>query len=257
MTGRFEGRTAIVTGGGTGIGREVCRGLAREGAAGILVNWSRSEADARELADELVASGCPAIAYRADVRERAEVEGMVAAHLAEFGALHHLVNNAAVTRLIPFDRLDDVRDEDWDLVFDVNVKGTFACMRAAAPALREAHGSIVNVSSISGHRGVGSSIPYGVSKAGILQLTRSMAAVLAPEVTVNSVSPGTVSTRWLRELLGAEVADGNADREGELVPLGRVAGPDDVAAAILDLLATPFVTGQDIIVDGGKHLRYA
>jgi NAD(P)-dependent dehydrogenase (short-subunit alcohol dehydrogenase family) len=226
------------------------------GARGLIVNWSRNRDDAERLAAELSDSGVPALAVRADVRDGDEVTAMVRRTLDEFGRLDHLVNNAGATRLIPFADLDGVTDADWDTVFGVNIQGAFNCMRAAAPALRAAHGSVVNVASISAHRGIGSSIPYGVSKAGLVQLTRSMATVLAPEVRVNSVSPGTVSTGWLGALLGDDVARRNAEKESSLIPLGKVAGARDVAEVILDLLASGFVTGQDIIVDGGKHLRY-
>src|SRR5690606_32994458 len=117
-------------------------------------------------------------------------------------------------------------------------------------------GSIVNVASISGHRAIGSSIPYGVSKAGLVQLTRSLALALSPEVRVNSVSPGTVSSEWHDRLMGAEWAAESRAAEGGRTPLGSVASPEDVGDMIVNLLAARLVTGEDVIVDGGKHLRY-
>ena len=122
--------------------------------------------------------------------------------------------------------------------------------------LQETSGAIVNVASISGYRGVGSSIPYAASKAGVLQLTRSLAMSLAPKVRVNSVSAGTVLTSWHERLVGAEVFADRAQAEAELVPLGRLAGPEDIAEGIVALLTLGFVTGQDLLIDGGKSLRY-
>lgn len=254
--GRFQGKTAIVTGGGTGIGRAVALALAREGGDGIVINYSRSSADAAAVVEELSALGCRAQAIMADVRDQQQVRQMVQSSVAAFGRLDFLVNNAGASRYVQFEDLDSLTDEDWDTALDVNLRGAFTCMREAAGSLRESKGAVVNVASIAGHRGIGSSIAYSVSKAGLLQLTRSMAVALAPEVRVNSVSPGTVRSRWLSGLLGEDTAREAAARESRLIPLQRVATPDDVAEVVLDLLSAGFVTGEDLIVDGGKHLRY-
>jgi NAD(P)-dependent dehydrogenase (short-subunit alcohol dehydrogenase family) len=253
---RFAGKVAVVTGGGTGIGRAVCLALAQGGAAGVVVNYSRSETDALAVVDELATLGCAAVAVGADVRDAAAVRSMMNDCVTEFGSLDYLVNNAGATRLVPIRALDQLTEEDWDTALDVNLRGAFTCMREAAPALSRAHGAIVSVASISAYRGAGSSIAYSVSKAGLLQLTRAMAVALAPEVRVNSVSPGTVASRWLGSLHGEDAARAAAVKESEMIPLGRIATPEDVAQVIVDLLAATFVTGQDVIVDGGKHLRY-
>lgn len=247
---------ALVTGGGTGIGRAVCEALVAAGASALVVNYSRSASEAEETVAALRSAGCDAVAIKADVAIRDDVDAMLADTIARFGKLDVLVNNAGATRLIPHADLDAVTDDDWNLMLGVNVRGTFNCVRAAAPALRASHGSIVNVASIAGHRAAGSSIPYGVSKAAVLELTRSLAVALAPDIRVNSVSPGTVSSRWLSTLLGEDAAAASAGREAGIVPLGRVAQPADVAQAVLALLTSDFVTGEDLIVDGGKHLLY-
>lgn len=166
------------------------------------------------------------------------------------------MNNAGITELIPFADLDKVTEDIWERLLATNLMGAFWCCRAAAPMLQESSGAIVNVASIAGYRGVGSSIPYGVSKAGVLQLTRSLAVSLAPEVRVNSVSAGTVVTSWHERLVGAEVFAGRAKEEAELVPVGRLAGPGGIAEGIVALLTLGFVTRQDLLIDGGKSLRY-
>ncbi|MDQ1556239.1 MAG: hypothetical protein QOI02_1241 [Actinomycetota bacterium] len=252
----LAGSVALVTGGGTGIGRAVCEALAAADARAIVVNYSRSVDDAEATVAAIQNAGCQAVAIKADVANRDEVEAMIADTLSRFGTLDVLVNNAGVTRLIPHRDLDAVTDEDWDAMLGVNVRGAFNCVRAAAPALKASRGAVVNVASTAGHRASGTSIPYSVSKAGMLQLTRLLAGALAPEVRVNSVSPGAVDSRWLDELLGAAAATENAEREASVTPLGRIARPSDVAQAVLGLLTSEFVTGQDLIVDGGKHLLY-
>ncbi len=143
----------------------------------------------------------------------------------------------------------------WEEILNVNLRGAFHCSRAAAAALRRAGGAIVNVASIAGRRATGSSIVYGVSKAGLVQLTRHLALALAPEVRVNSVSPGLVSTRWFRRLDEAAATAQELAFEA-VTPLGEVATAEHVAQAVMGLLAMDNVTGEDIVVDGGAHLRY-
>jgi NAD(P)-dependent dehydrogenase (short-subunit alcohol dehydrogenase family) len=122
--------------------------------------------------------------------------------------------------------------------------------------LRATRGAIVNIASMAGYRAAGSSIAYGVSKAGVLQLTRGLAVALAPEVRVNAVAPGLVSTRWFRQPFGDEVADSQEKRTAETTPLGEVATPEHIAQAVMGFLRTDLVTGQALVVDGGKNLTY-
>ncbi|WP_294177904.1 SDR family NAD(P)-dependent oxidoreductase [uncultured Schumannella sp.] len=252
----WVGSSAVVTGGGTGVGAEVCRGLVARGATRIAIVYSRSAADADALAAELSSDAVDAFAIQADVGDDPAVRALFAEITERWGELDYLVNNAGATRLVPFAELDAVTEEDWNTVFDVNIKGAFFCARAAAPLLRARSGAIVNVSSVAAYAAMGSSIPYGVSKAGLLQLTRSLARVLAPEVRVNAVSPGAIQSRWLEDLMGAEKAQAFKDSEAADTPLGRVAEAAEVADAVLSMLAVRFVTGEDVIVDGGKHTRY-
>jgi 3-oxoacyl-[acyl-carrier protein] reductase len=250
------GRVAIVTGGGTGIGRSVSMRLAKSGAKAVLVNYSRSAKNAESTAHELQELGVEAVAHRADVADETAVKRMVAECVERFGVVDLLVNNAGTTHFIPHSDLEALTDEVWDEILSVNLKGTFYCCRAAAPELRKRNGAIVNVASISAHRATGSSIAYAVSKAGIVQLTRALALSLAPEVRVNSVSPGLVSTRWFRSRFGDDAALAQEESFAKSTPLQRIASPEDVAQAVVSLLENDLITGQDLVVDGGKNILY-
>jgi NAD(P)-dependent dehydrogenase (short-subunit alcohol dehydrogenase family) len=253
----LEGRVAIVTGGGTGIGQAVCLRLAKAGAKAVVVNYSRSAQDAQATAAELVSLGIESLAHQADISDESAVKAMMSATLDRFGRLDVLVNNAGTTHFVPAPDLDGLTEDVWNDILSVNVKGTFYCCRAAAPELRKTKGAIVNIASIAGHRGAGSSIAYSVSKAGVLQLTRSLAIALAPDVRVNSVSPGLVSTRWFKSRFGEEA---NVPYEASFVsttPLGVIATPDHVAIAVMAFIENDLVTGQDVVVDGGRNVRYA
>lgn len=243
----LEGKAAIVTGGGTGIGRAVSQALAARGAA-VAVVYSRSATDAEDTVAQLLAAGGRAVALQADVASAKEVDGMTAAVAREFGRIDYLVNNAGITRQLPFAELDAIDDGAWDALFAVNVKGAFHCARAAAPFLRKEKGSIVNVGSIAGETGYGSSLPYAVSKAAMHGLTRSLARALAPDITVNCLAPGAVGTRWWRgHEAKMHALAGN-------VALNRVSTPEDIAETVLMLLMAKSMTGQVVKADNGQTL---
>lgn len=252
----LDGRVAIVTGGGTGIGRAVCLRLAKAGAAGVVVNYSRSEDDAKATAGELEALGVTAVAHRADVADDSQVVAMIEETVRRFGRLDVLINNAGTTQFIPHSNLDALTDEVWNEILNVNLKGTFFCCRAAAPELRKVKGAIVNVASVAGHRAAGSSIAYAVSKAGVLQLTRALALTLAPDVRVNSVSPGLVSSRWFRKRFGDDAATALESSTAESTPLRAIPTPDHVAQAVMAFVENDLITGQDLVVDGGRMVEY-
>jgi 3-oxoacyl-[acyl-carrier protein] reductase len=251
----LAGTVAIVTGGGTGIGKAVGESLARAGARAVVVNYAHSERDAKATARELSAMGCEAVAYKADVADEEQVKRMVDDTVGRFGRLDVLINNAGTTRYVFMD-LEQQTAELWDEIMGTNLKGTLYCTRAAAPHLKRAHGAVVNVGSIAGHRGAGSSLTYGVSKAGIIQLTRASAISLAPEVRVNSVSPGQVTTRWAREKMNPQWAEETEARVAQSTPLQGSASAEHVAQAVMAFLSMDFVTGQDLVVDGGKNITY-
>jgi 3-oxoacyl-[acyl-carrier protein] reductase len=241
-------KVALVTGAATGIGRAVALRFAARGLA-VAVNWSRSEADARQTVALVEKLGVPALLCRANVADDGAVRQMVAACREELGGLDVLVNNAGTTRFIDHADLEALTDEVWDEIVGVNVKGTFHCCRAAAPLLLERGGAIVNITSVAGLQGNGSSIPYAASKAALNTMTKSLARSLAPKVRVNAVAPGPVKTRWLR---GHEDM---VDRYLTLTPLGRAAEPDDIADAVVFLaLDQTLMTGQVIVVDGGRTM---
>jgi NAD(P)-dependent dehydrogenase (short-subunit alcohol dehydrogenase family) len=252
----LKGRVAIVTGGGTGIGRAVCVRLAKAGAAGIVVNYAHSAEDAESTAHELRSLGAGAMPHMADIADESAVGDMVAATIDHFGRLDVLINNAGTTHFIPHSDLDALTEDVWNEILGVNLKGTFYCCRAAAPELKKTHGVIVNIASIAGHRASGSSIAYGISKAGIIQMTRMLAGALAPDVRVNSVSPGLVSSRWFRKRFGEEAAQAQETGFAAGIPLRAVATPDDVAQAVMGLVENDMITGQDLIIDGGRSVTY-
>lgn len=244
----FENKVALVTGGGTGIGRATSLLLAQRGAM-VAVNYSRSAAEAEDTVREIQQAGGMAVAIRADVSRDPEVRQMVERVAGEFGTIDMLVNNASVTRYIAMNDLDAVTEEAWDELFGVNVKGMFNCARAAAPYLKAGkQGAIVNVGSIAGITGKGSSLPYAVSKAAVHGLTKSLAHALAPDIRVCGIAPGAVATRWW---------EGQEERMRSLIthlPLERISPPEEIAELICAILAQPSLTGQTIIVDNGQTL---
>lgn len=241
-----NGKVALVTGGGTGIGRATALLLARHGAE-VAVNFSRSKEAADTTARNIEALGRRAATIQADVADDAQVRAMIKETVAQLGRLDILINNAGCTELIDFKDLDAVTDHTWNRTLSVNVKGPFNCTRAAAPHMREAgEGVVVNVSSLAGILARGSSIPYCASKAALDVVTRTLARALAPMIRVNAVAPGVVKTRWVEGQTGFVRA---AQMQ---TPMRRVAEPEDVAQVILALVTgANFVTGQILPVDGG------
>ena len=252
----LSGKTAIVTGSSVGVGRATALELAKRGV-NVVVNYSRSENEARETLADVEALGAKALLVRADVSQDDQVKEMVRQTVERFGGVDILVNNAAITHFVDFTDLDGLTEEIWDRIIDVNVKGVFFCSRAVIPLMRHAGaGCIVNVSSIAGVRGVGSSIAYCASKAAVINMTMAFAQAFAPEIRVNCVAPGFIDTRW--HLARQEAQNYEALRAGvaRLTPLKRVCVPEDVAQVILSFIeGGNMVTAQTLIVDGGMTVR--
>lgn len=252
---QLAGATAIVTGSAVGVGRSTALELARRGA-NVVVNYSRSAAEAGETAQAVRDLGAKVLLAQADVSDDAEVRSMVKSTIDTFGGVNVLVNNAGTTSFVPFANLEGLTGDAWDRILAVNLKGPFFCSRAVAGAMREGgSGAIVNVASVAGTRAVGSSIAYAASKAGLINMTVALARTLAPEIRVNCVAPGFIDTRWLKQGLG-EGYEGAKHFYSEQTPMKRVASPDDVAQVILSLIeGADFVTGETITVDGGNTIR--
>lgn len=249
-------RVALVTGGATGIGRATVLALAQAGAAGVVINYRSSKKEAAQLATEVRAVGAEALSICADVKSDDEVRRMIRQVEKQFGRLDVLVNNAGVTHWVEISDLERLTDAMWDDILDINVKGAFRCVRAAAPLLSKTQGMVVNVSSISGIVAPAtiSSLAYGTAKAALIYLTRGLAVALAPEVRVNAVAPAFTDTKWMQEHYGKEYERVVAQASGQ-IPLRRIAKPEEVAAAIVGLVTGgDFVTGQTLIVDGGLSL---
>jgi 3-oxoacyl-[acyl-carrier protein] reductase len=189
---QIEGKAAIVTGAGTGVGRATAIRLAKQGCS-VLINYSRSQDAAESVASEVEGLGVKALAYRADVAVDRECRAMVSEVERAFGQLDVLINNAGTTSFVPHADLDAVDDEMWSRILQVNLVGPFQCARAARELLRAGEGGeIVMTSSIAGLVGTGSSIPYCASKAALNNLTVTLARVLGPEIRVNAVAPGFI-----------------------------------------------------------------
>lgn len=242
----LEGQVALVTGAAKRIGRSIALRLAAGGAA-VVVNYATSKTEAEAVVREIEASGGRAIAVHADVTRRAEVKNLVSAAERAFGRIDILVNNAGVFFPAKFPELTE---EQWDRVMNVNLKSQYLCAQEVAPIMkRQGRGRIINLSSLGGLLAWPSYTHYCVSKAGTIMLTRCLARALAPEILVNSVAPGTI------EFPGDDTSQLlHAQEYIERVPLHRTGTGNDIADAVAYLATADFVTGQTIVVDGGRAL---
>ena len=247
----FTGKRVLVTGGTRGIGRATVEGFLAAGAR-VAVNGSTTETADRAVAE--LDAGDNAFAVPGDIGTVAGCRATVAAAIEGLGGLDVLVNNAGAAE---GRALADCDEAQWDRIVDTNLKGTFFCIQAAAPALRQARGCIVNIGSILGVRGSGhySSI-YCASKGGVVNLTRDLAIELGPEIRVNCLCPGAIDTEMLQGL-GARLGDGDIEKGYQVLsakaPLRRVARPQEMANAVLYLASdlASFVTGSIHLADAG------
>ena len=242
----LHGKTALVTGAGKGIGRAIALRLANEGA-NVVINYSGSEDAAADCAAECEKAGVRTLRVKADVSDAAQVEEMFARAVEEFGTVDILVNNAGITRDKIILRM---KEEDFDSVLDINLKGSYNCMKAASKImLKQRSGRIISISSIVGLRGNAGQVNYSASKAGIIGMTKSLARELASKgINVNAVAPGFIETDMTKALPEAE-----KEKLLAVIPTGRMGKPEDIAGAVL-FLAGPdssYITGQVLTVDGG------
>jgi 3-oxoacyl-[acyl-carrier protein] reductase len=240
-----------VTGAATGIGRSAVVALARAGFD-VAVNYSRSEAQAEETAAQAQQAGARTLLHRCDVSDETGVRAMIAAIGERFGRLDVLINNAGITASWTPKDLESLDLDEWDRVFAVNVRGMFQVTRAALPWLRKGENPcIVNTASIVGLRPGPQPLPYAASKAAVVNLTRTLAWNLGPEVRVNAVAPGWMEGDWMQRMLKDKYEDLMGKR-AKATPLRRVVTADDVAETMLTLIqSNRFVTGEVIVVDGG------
>lgn len=237
-------RTALVTGAGRRIGRAIAVALGARGMH-VAVHYSSSEAGARETAAEIARAGGHAACLHADLSQPDAPAALVEQVVKSFGQLDVLINSAAVMLRTP---IGDVSTATWDEMFAINLRAPFFAAQAAAPHLARRKGSIVNLADLAAFETWPAYVPHGMTKAGIVQMTRALARALAPDVRVNAVAPGTV-------LLPESWSEETAQRLASSTPLRRLGSPQDVTRAVLFLLDSDYITGETIVVDGGRHVR--
>ena len=243
-------RAALVTGAASGIGRAAALALARAGYD-VAINYSKSEREAKAVAEEAGRSGVRAILCPCDVADETGVRTMLKTVGDQFGRLDVLINNAGTTAAWKPKDLESISLEDWDRVFAVNVRGLFQVTRAAVPLLRVSKGCIVNTASIVGLRPGPQPLPYAASKAAVVNLTKTLAYNLGPDIRVNAVAPGWMEGEWMRRMLQDKYEDLMAKR-AKATPLKRCVTAEDVAETMMSLVqSNRFVTGEVIVIDGG------
>ena len=244
----LEGRAAVVTGAGGGIGGAIAQALAAYGAGIMAVD--RNPDSAGSTADIITKTGSKAVSYGLDITDVAEIERMMAAAIAEFGRIDILVNSAGINIR---KAIVDIREADWDPVLDVNLKGAvFCCQAAARGMIQQNKGKIINIASISSKLGHPDRCAYAASKGGLVQVTKVMATEWAGyNICVNAISPAAVDTPFIE---GLKKNRERLDREKARIPLGRIASPDDIigAAVFLASDASDFITGHNLVIDGGR-----
>lgn len=246
MSTDLTGQVALVTGGGTGLGRAISLALAAAGAD-IAVNYSRSVADAEATVGDIRTAGRKAIAIRADVSDSTQVHAMVDRVTDDLGRIDVLVNNAGMTAFVPFTDLEGMTEADWDRIMAVNTKAPWLCARACAPVMRRTGGGqVINITSVSGLRPGGSCLAYSVSKGATEMLTKALAIALAPDIAVNSIAPGLMDTRW-----GRLWGDAQFERQASTNLLGHIPSLGDIADTAVFFARNRSITGRTMIVDGG------
>ncbi|GAB3651472.1 SDR family NAD(P)-dependent oxidoreductase [Ramlibacter alkalitolerans] len=249
-----ERKVAIVTGSATGVGAASAQMLARRGYD-VVINYSRSEAEAQATEAECGAAGADTLLLRADVADDADCRALAAAAVERWGRIDALVNNAGISVFGAAAEWDALDVEAFQRIYAVNTVGSFQMVRACVPHLKAARGCIVNVSSIAGSLGIGSSLPYIASKGALNAMTLHLARSLAPDIRVNAVCPGMITSRWFVEGIGQEGFERLKANVERSAPLGRASTPEDVAEAIVWLVeGARTTTGELLLLDGGTHL---
>jgi 3-oxoacyl-[acyl-carrier protein] reductase len=247
-------KVAIVTGSGTGVGAATALALAQRGW-NVLVNYSRSAEEARASEAACRQAGADTLLVKGDVAQDADCRALAAAAVKAWGRIDALVNNAGISLFGAQAEWDALDMQSFQRILGVNTVGTFQMVRACLPHLKAARGAIVNVSSVAGSLGIGSSVPYIASKGAINAMTLHLARTLAPDVRVNAVCPAFITSRWFVDGLGQAAFDKLKARSEDSTPLGRASTPEDVAEAIVWLAdGARTVTGELLQIDAGMHL---
>ena len=243
-------KVALVTGAATGIGKAAVLALARAGYD-VVLNYASSEKAAGETAAEAEKLGVNTLLVRCDVSDETGVRSMIQKTKQQFGRLNVLINNAGTTAAWKPKDLETLSLEEWDRVFAVNVRGLFQVTRACVPLLRESKGCVVNTASIVGLRPGPQPLPYAASKAAVVNLTKTLAWNLGPDIRVNAVAPGWMEGDWMRRML-KDKYDDLMGKRAKATPLKRVVTAEDVAETMMSLVeGNRFVTGEVIVIDGG------
>jgi pteridine reductase len=241
----LRGRVALVTGAGRRLGRAMAQALADRGMT-IAIHHHASADGARELEQQILKAGGRAACFRTDLTDAKAARALPGRVVVEFGRLDVLVNSAAVMRRLT---LEETSPEQWDAIQALNLRSVFFCTQGAASALRATGGKVVNMADLAGLEPWPGFAAHSVSKAGVVMLTKVLALSLAPEVTVNAIAPGAV-------LVPEDYSPEERDRLARSTPLRRLGNPSDVIAALLYLLeGGDFVTGDTLVVDGGRLIR--
>jgi pteridine reductase len=239
----LEKQVALVTGAGRRIGRAIALRLAADGAR-VVIHYRNSAAEAAEVVSEITRTGGEAHALHADLGDTGEIDQLFVAVERHFGGLDILINNAGVFAPTP---VGETTEAQWDSILDSNLRAQFFCAQRAAPMLkRSGRGRVVNFASLGGLLAWSQYTAYSVSKAGVIMLTRCLARALAPEVTVNAIAPGTISF--------PDDAPEIAETFIRRAPLARTGTANDIVSAVMYLINAPFVTGQILVVDGGRSI---
>ena len=243
----LKGKAALITGGGTGLGRAIALQLAQEGV-NVAINYSRSAEDAEKTAADARALGVKAVPLKADVSNPKETETLVAQSAEMLGGLDILINNAGTTKYVPFKDLDGLEPEDFTRLFETNAMSIFFASRAAAKIMNSRGGGhIINTVSIAGFKPMGSSVAYAVSKAAGIHVTKCLAVALAPAIKVNAIAPGLLLTRW-----ASGFNDEHLKKMEQQTLLKRTADVEECASVYVNLTKNDSITGQIITVDCGQ-----
>lgn len=249
-----ERKVALITGSGTGVGAATALLLAERGY-NIVINYSRSETEAKASQAACQNAGADTLLMQGDVANDAECKALTQATIDRWGRIDALVNNAGISTFTGAANWDVLDMDTFSRIYAVNTVGAFQMVRACAPHLKLQKGSVVNVSSIAGSLGIGSSVPYIASKGALNSMTLYLARALAPDIRVNAVCPGLITSRWFVEGLGQEGFDKVKAITESIAPLERASTPEDVAEAIVWLTTgARTMTGELLLLDGGVHL---